>query len=452
VTGSASVLREPVERSASAARDLLAGAGVERWEVFAKASSTRRVEVHPDVPPESMTVEELGVAVRTFHDGRAGFGAASGGPLDAARRAVEGAISSEVPSPVDPIPPPRLLGVTEIAAPRTLAPAGWAAHVCDQLAASITETSGGALRLRRSVVQEGAYQWLLTTREEFRAEHENASTSLLAEVQLDDERSGVWREWAHIAAPLSYDPTSLAERIANRVLLSRHRLTSDSGLRDLILDPEVTSELLSALSPLFLARPTDRDPLPGLLDRNGELATSTISIVDDRVDPGAPITGPCDGEGLPAMRTLLVESGVPRHRLASWRDSVSCSEIPRGGALRLSYRDYPSTGFANLRIVPDDGLPPGRLLEIADRALYLLRPLAPPWLDPVTDAYRIIASGVWLRGTTVRGWHPVVELRGSISRLLRRIDAVGADPTWFQTDRGCVAAPTLLVRRQPVVG
>ena len=69
-----------------------------------------------------------------------------------------------------------------------------------------------------------------------------------------------------------------------------------------------------------------------------------------------------------------------------------------------------------------------------------------------TDGYRIIASGVWLDGRTVRGWHPVVELRGSLGRLLRRIEAVGTDLRWFQTSQGFVGTPSLLVRRQPVVG
>jgi predicted Zn-dependent protease len=431
---------------------LLGRTGVDRWEVFAKASSTRQVEIRPGAPPGTTQIEELGVAVRTYHKGRSGFGAASGGTLDAARRAVEGALSAEAPAAVDPIPPPRLLGVTEMPAGRTLAPKGWAAHAGEQLAASIATCSEGALLLRRSLVQEGSFNWMLTTREGFRAEHADAVTSLLAEVQPTDHRSGVWREWAHIPNSPDYEPSNFAERIVNRVLLSCSRLTSDSGIRDLILDPEVTAQLLAALSPLFLATPAERDPLPGLLNQNGELASPTLTVVDDRSNPAAPISGPCDGEGLPAVRTLLIDAGVPRHRLASWKDALACSEAPRGGALRLSYRDYPSSGFANLRVLPDDGLPPGRLLEVADRALYLLRPLAPLLIDPATDRYRIVASGVWLRGRRVEGWHPVVELRGSITRLLRRIEAVGTDITWFQTDRGCVAAPSLLVRKQPVVG
>ncbi|MCU0234345.1 MAG: metallopeptidase TldD-related protein, partial [Thermoanaerobaculales bacterium] len=60
--------------------------------------------------------------------------------------------------------------------------------------------------------------------------------------------------------------------------------------------------------------------------------------------------------------------------------------------------------------------------------------------------------GVWLDGREVRGWHPVVELRGSLGRLLQRIEAVGNDRRWFQSGRGFVGAPSLLIRRQRVVG
>jgi len=443
---------ERLREATAAARELLAASGVGRWEVFAKSSFTRQVELRPGAPPETVHIEELGVAVRTCRADRSGFGAASGDGIDAARRAVESALSAEAAAPIDPIPPPRLLGITEMPEPRELAPQGWAAHAGEELGAAISASSDGRLLLRRSLVQEGAFCWSLDTAEGFRAAHRDAATSLLAEVQPADQRSGVWREWSHVPDPEGYDPTSFANRIVNRVLLSRSRLTTDSGLRDLILDPEVTARLLAALSPLFLATPANLDALPKLLDRDGRLASTTLTVVDDRSNPEAPISGPCDGEGLPSVRTLLIEAGVPRHRIASWKDSLLCSDPPHGGALRISYRDYPSSGFANLRVLPEDGLPPSRLLEIADRALYLLRPLAPLLIDLADDAYRIVASGVWLRGTRVEGWHPVVELRGSISRLLRRIEAVGTDVFWFQTERGCVAAPSLLIRRQRVVG
>jgi PmbA protein len=450
--GDRSSRHERLGVAASTGRDLLANGDAERWELFVKTSMTRQVEVATRRPPKVVEIDETGVAARTVRRGRAGFGAASGSPAEATRRAVEGALESEVATEIDPLPPPRLLGASATPPTRPPTPDGWAAHVSDELAGALLRLSEGAMELRRSVLQEGAFGWLLTTSDEFVGSHHGTSTSLLTEVQLTDRRAGVWRDWFHIHDPGAFSPEAAAARIVNRALLTCNQITTDSGLHDLILDPEVTARLLAALTPLFLATPFERDPLPALLDPNGMLASPALTLIDDRSDATAPITGPCDGEGLPARRTLLLDGGVPRHRLASYRDAIACGETPRGGALRLSYRDSPASAVANLVVDQTAGVTAARLLEHADRALYLLRPLAPVMLDLAGDGYRIVASGVWLRGHEVRGWHPVVELQGSLSRLLRRIEAVGTDLAWYQTDRGCVAAPSLLVRRQPVVG
>jgi PmbA protein len=406
----------------------------------------------PGTKPRLVRVDEVGVAARSFRDGRAGFAAASGLDVDAARRAVEGALGLERELSFDPLPPERLLGTVEVPEQRPLPPKGWARHIVEQLAASFAGVSERALALRRSVLQEGNFAWMLTREQGFLASHSGTSTALLVELVTTEERSGVWRDWLHIPDPAAFDPESVAARIADRVLLTRSKVATDSGLRDLILGPEVAARLLAALAPLFLSTPAASDPLTGLLNADGQLASPPLTVLDDRLDPLAPITGPCDGEGLPAGRTLLLDEGVPRHRIGSYRDAVASGDSPRGGALRLSYRDYPATGIANLRVDVSEGLTPSGLLGAADRALYLLRPLAPISCDAATDSYRIVASGVWLQGQQVSGWHPVVELAGSLGRLLRRIEAVGTDLTWFQTERGCVGSPSLLVRHEQVVG
>jgi len=438
--------------AAEAARTELENRPMERWEFFAKASFTREVEVAPGNPLEVINVEETGVAVRSVRGGRAGFSAASGLEGNASRRAVEGALTTEMPVPVDPLPPKRLLGTAEVRPARPLPAKGWAGHVGQELARVLAGTAGAHIRLRRTIIQEGAFAWILATSEGWVARHEDTSTALLVEVELAGERSGLWRDWLHISDPETFDLEVAAAQVADRALLTRSRVATDAGLRDLILHPEVSAQLLAAIASLFLATSDNDDPLPAIIDREGRLASPALTLVDDRTNPDAPITGPCDGEGLPATRTLLVDEGVPRHRLACHRDAVRHTEGSRGGALRVSYRDYPATGIANLQVASRGGVAAYDLLGSADRALYLLRTLAPVGFEASTDTYRIIASGVWLDGHTVRGWHPVVELRGSLGRLLRRIEAVGTDLRWFQTNSGFVGAPSLLVRRQPVVG
>jgi len=444
--------RDHLRAAASSARDLLVNSDADRWEFFTKASTTREVEVAPGTPPKETLVEEVGVAIRTVRQDRAGFGAASGLEADAARRAIEGAFAVETALPFDPLPPSRLLGLSDVTGRRTPSPRGWAAHATDQLARSVVEASHGRLKLRRTLFQEGSYCWLLATEDDFVATYDDIAASLVVELQTMKDGDGIWRDWIHLPVVEAFDSSAVARRISDRALLVQGPLATDSGLANVILAPEMTARVLAALAPLLMATDGEHDPLPGLLDPSGRLASSSLTLFDDRLDPNAPITGPCDGEGLPARRTVLLEEGIPRHRLASYRDAVLFGETPRGGALRLSYRDYPATGIANLRVDTESGLPSRELLTRAESALYLLRPLAPVLLDAPGDSYRIVASGVWLDQTGVRGWHPVVELRGSLSLLLRRIDAVGTDLAWFQTDGGCVGAPTVLIRHQPVVG
>lgn len=442
--------RHRLSQAAAAGCSHLDARGAKRWEVFAKTSLTREVELIDGQLRRTLQVEESGIGVRVWDGVRVGFAAASGLEDVAARTAVEAALTGAAPGP-DPMPPVRLLGTTTVPPGPNMPPRGWAQHAIGELSLALASLSGGELRLGRAVAQEGSYGWSLATADDWSISHQRVVASILIEVLVGD-RPGTWREWIHVADPELFDAEAVAARIGNRALLTRNRIATDRGLHDLLLHPEVTAELLAAISPLFLAAPQDRDPLPHMLDSNGLLAAYALTLVDDRSDPISPVVGPCDGEGLPARRTLLLEEGAPRHRVASFADAQRFDETPRGGAIRFSYRDQPTSGLANLRVLTDDGVAAGELLTASDRALYLLRPLAPVVCDLAADTYSLIASGVWIERQRVRGWHPVVELSGGLGTLLRRIDAVGTDLCWYQTQRGFVGAPSLLVRRQPVVG
>jgi PmbA protein len=443
-------LPERLSQATEACRGLLESGDSKRWEVFSKCSLTRETELVDGRLRRTVQVEESGIGVRVWNGSRAGFAASSGLDASSARTAVESARAGAAPGP-DPMPPQRLLGTTPVQPGPAMPPRGWAQHVTSELGMALVSLSGGVLRLGRAIAQEGHYVWSLCTADDWSVAHQRTVASMLVEILVGD-RPGTWREWIHIADPESFAAEATAARIGNRALLTRHEIATDRGLHDLLLHPEVSSQLLAAISPLFLATPDDSDPLPGLLGPNGLLSAYALTLVDDRSDPTAPVVGPCDGEGLPARRTLLLEEGAPRHRVASFADARRFDETPRGGAVRFSYRDRPSTGLANLRVLTGDGMAAGQLLTASDRALYLLRPLAPVTCNLDDGTYSLIASGVWIEQQRVKGWHPVVELSGDLGTLLRRIDAVGTDLCWFQTPGGFVGAPSLLIRRQPVVG
>ncbi len=446
---------DPVERlhrTAAATRDLVVHTSAGRWEVFAKASTVRELIFEPDPPVRHNHILETGVAVRTSEDGSVGFGAASGLEAEAARIAVEAALASRSRLAFDPLPPARILGITDVAAPSPLPPTGWAAHIAEELTRGVVRATERSYVIRRLRLFEASYAWLLATGEGFVATHRDAMVSFLVELAGRDNDGATQQEWLWVRDPATFDPQAAATSMCNRAVLTTSAVKTADGLVDLLLHPEVSAHLLAAVTPVFLPSPAADDPMSTLLDRNGRLASAALTIVDDRSAADCPATAPCDGEGLPSKRHLLLDEGVPRHKLASHFEGQLHGEPTRGGARRLSYRDYPTTGIGALSVVPGPGVDAATLLDDAGGCVYLLRLLAPVTVDLRADAYRLLAAGVWLGAKGVEGCQPVVEVRGTLSHLLRRIEAVGNDLAWHQTAAGFVAAPTVLARCQRVVG
>lgn len=442
--------REQLQRATIATRDLFYHEAPGRWEIFVKASCTRQQTFAQDEADLVAQTEETGVAVRTYSAGRHGFAAVSDLESTASRRAVDDAHRAEVDIPFDPLPPEHLLGETTLAHRAELAPPGWATHFCDALRSEIHQCSSGRVLTQRTILQEGVFGWILTTSEEHTSRFETVGTSLLCEVTLRDHCAGTWREIAYLSKPASCEPKALAAQVVDRVLLSNSRTTTASGIRDVLLHREVVAHVVGELIPVLTATPGDGDSLSSLVDRDGMLMSGGVTVVDDRAIKDGPVAAPCDGEGLPARRVLLVEDGVPRHQIASFRDATLCHEAPRGGARRVSYRDYPASGSSNIIVNSPEQSSPATLLADVDRAAYLLRPIAPVTIDVDRDFFRLLAAGVWLEAGKITGWQPAIEISGSIGQLLRRIDGVGTDHRWYQTRHGFIASPSLLLRHQSV--
>lgn len=441
---------ERLRRATVAARDLLAPSRAARWEVFAKASSTHHVARNEGSPPFETLTEETGVAVRICHGGRFGFAAASGIDRPAARRAVESTLAGALPFPQDPLPPERLLGLSEVPPMPSPTPRGWASHATGELRDALRARSAGRLAVLRLELQEGSYSWILTTAEGFVGMHSGSSCSVLVEVGDRDGDGGVWYEWLWLPDPERFAAEEAAESVVDRALLRGPTRDPRTGVRDVLLHSEISAHLLAGLAPMFVATPGRADPLASLVDRQGRLAAPVLTLVDDRSGVAGPLVAPCDGEGMPARALTLLEEGVPRHRVASFMDAVLCDETPRGGAVRVSYREAPVSGLANLTVATDTALPPARLLAESERLLYLVRPVGPIEVAAETDSFRLVASALSVDRGRVDAWHPVVELRGSLGSFLRRIEALGTDRRWYQTSCGYVGAPSMLIHRQPV--
>jgi predicted Zn-dependent protease len=202
-----------------------------------------------------------------------------------------------------------------------------------------------------------------------------------------------------------------------------------------LLDPAVAASFLAALAPLFCA-----DALP-LWVKRSEIASRRVTIADD-----ASGDAPCDGEGTPTRRVVLIENGALVSRLHDLRSAARAGGFLTGHGVRPSYRNPPRPGPRRLFFETAGGVSPRELLAGVARGIFARALTAPVFVDLDADRYEVEFTGVALLGG--RASEPVAGARvsGRISELLARITQVATDRQFFPMPYP-VGAPTILVER-----
>ncbi len=413
------------------ASEALAANGL-RYEVFARLGESLLLARDRDGTLERRASREFGVGCRVAGGGRSGFGAASGGGARAGREAARAALAGMRPSS-DPLPPRSALGTSGTSAPER-APdgdrlAGLLADVATSLAAA---PSGVSLVQARALA--GASAAALATGEGFLT---RAGAGGVVLELLVAPPEGPWRHF-HFAAPAlaDIDPEATAARVREAALLATRGPSPERQLVDVLLAPAVAAPLVVALARHLTTGP----PMP-----EAARVSAGWRLVDDRPGPAGLLPLPWDGEGLPARRIELVAGGRIGERPATWEES-SRTGGPAGGAVRPSYQQPPRAGPANLVVLPHPALPQPELLARLGQGFYLAVPAGSVRVDPATGRFQLGAAAVAFRQGRPVGRHPLVQLRGSLRRLLSGLLAAGGDTESFSL--GCaVTTPSLLFRR-----
>jgi len=403
-----------------------------RYEAFARVGSVEEHRWRPGTGWERRRTREAGVACRVAAGGAAAFAAAAGSAASAGREAARAAHAGLAPAP-DPLPPADRLGIARVPdpppAPGSDEVAAFAAGLLERLNVPVGETALAEVRLLA-----GTSRSIILTAEGFSARI--AAGGVVVEVVARD--GGTPRLFQAAAPTLSdLEPATLAERALEVTSLAAHGPAPDRQLADVVLAPAVAARLLAAIVP-SIAHPAAR--IRSLLGA----VSPAWELWDARSGPDGLGAMPCDGEGIPARSIGLLTRGRVGEPLATWSDAVQRS-VPPGGAVRASYRDAPVAAPANLVARPNPPVRAAELLARLDTGFCLVLPLGEPHLEPDGGRFSLAATALAIRGGRVTGSHPGVELRGSVGRLLRNLEATGGDSCSFSL--ACsVTTPSLLVR------
>ncbi len=406
-----------------------------RAEVFARLGETELLRRDAGGVWETRRNNEAGIACRVAGGGRAGFAAVSGAAARAGQDAARAAMGAAIPAP-DPLPPGRLLGVTQVPPP----PPGGSVELREAFAHALADTieRGGDVSLVELRVLEGRASSALATGEGFLARWESGGA--LVELLLAPEE-GPWRLVSTAVASLrELDVRTMADRAVGAARLATRGGSPHRQLADVLLAPAVAAPLVAALARRLAA---DRG------EPAASLAQGRVSplwrLEDHRAGPDGLLPGPCDGEGVPARTIVLLAGGHARERYLMWRDANDLFGVA-GGAVRRSYREPPFPGPANLVLSPVRALLQPDLLSALGDGFYLACPAGGAFVDEESGRFAIRSAAVAVRHGKAFSTHPLVELRGSLRRLLTGLAATGADLESFSLDCA-VTTPSLLVRR-----
>ena len=416
------------------ASEELTGKGV-RFEVFARLGESLHVTRGEGGEIERRSSREFGAGCRVAGNGRAGFGAASGGGARAGREAARTALGAMLEAP-DPLPPRSALGSTGTSLPHRLPEI----ERLETLAAEAAALLGGGRPAVRAVqvrVLAGTSAAAIATGEGF---HARAAAGGAVLELLVAPPEGPWRHF-HFAAPAlaDLDPAAVAERVRETALLATRGAPPERRLADVLLAPAVAAPLVEALA-RFLTGASD--------EARAHRVAGGWRLLDDRPGPEGLLPLPWDGEGVPARRIELVGDGKVGERPATW-ESARGLGLPPGGAVRPSYRHPPAPGAANLVVRAERPAPQAALLARLEDGFFLAAPAGGVRVDTPDGRFSLRAAAVALRHGRPVAAHPLIELRGSFRRILSGVVAAGADSESFSLSCA-VTTPSLLIRRLEV--
>jgi PmbA protein len=188
-----------------------------------------------------------------------------------------------------------------------------------------------------------------------------------------------------------------------------------------------------------------------LAGKLGEAITAAIlTIVDDNImllptGAGGFGSSPFDDEGLPALRTVVVENGVLRNYLLNTYTARKLGMKSTHNAAR-GLAGAPGTGCGNLYLEPG-ALSPEQIIGDVKAGLYVTG-LMGFGTNLVTGDYSRGATGLWIENGQLTHAVEEVTIAGNLAEMLRNVTAVGNDLVF----RSSVASPTLRVDGMTIAG
>jgi PmbA protein len=275
-----------------------------------------------------------------------------------------------------------------------------------------------------------------------------AAAPLAVDVDGSMQRDGWWSSARRLADLES--PEAIGKEAARRTLRRLGARRVPTQRVPIVFAREVAGTLLGSV---FEAASGDAiwrgaSFLAGKLGE--QIAVANLTIVDDNTmllptGMGGFGTSPFDGEGLPSLRTVVVENGVLRNYLLNTYTARKLGMKSTHNASR-GLAGAPGIGCGNLYLEPGT-LTLEQIIADVAAGLYVTS-LMGFGVNVVTGDYSQGATGLWIENGQLSHAVEEVTIAGNLAEMLRNVTAIGSDLEF----RGAVASPTLRIEGMMIAG
>jgi len=183
-----------------------------------------------------------------------------------------------------------------------------------------------------------------------------------------------------------------------------------------------------------------------LADKLGQtVASSLVTIVDDPLRPRGPGCVPCDAEGVPTRKLVLLDRGTVKEFVYNLRWAAKAGKASTGHATR-PYTSSPGIGAHNLYI-ENGSMPVADMIRSLDHGFYLTDTGAFGY-DAATGGWSYAASGLMIEKGALAQPVTDVSLASDTLTMLKGVKVVGND---LRFDGG-TSAPHLLIEEMALSG
>jgi PmbA protein len=282
----------------------------------------------------------------------------------------------------------------------------------------------------------------------FVGEYRRSYCSVAAMPIAQTEQGGMQRDyWFSSARTLGKlaSPESIGVEAARRTLRRLNARRVATQRVPLVFAPEIARSLVGNIFEAANGDSIYRGASFWANQLGQQVASSSVTVIDDGTIPGLFGTAPFDGEGLPTRRTVIVENGVLKNYLLNTYTGRKLSMQSTGNASR-GLAGTPGIGAGNL-FLENGSVSPQQLLADVKVGFYVTE-LMGFGVNMVTGDYSRGAAGLWIENGELTFAVEEITVAGNLKEMLNNITAIANDLEF----RGAVASPTLRIDGMTIAG